>query len=128
MFCAFCQCVTVSKFEFSNLTNREVIKCRYCLDPRGLVPWARDDGRECARCRSFCHWLSQDSSDPKKTKQQFSEDVKSSARRKQFIEEELPEYQKLADENGGRAPSRKSQKKVEAAQEMRFICSVSCLS
>ena len=65
---------------------------------------------------------------PKKCKQQFAEDIKSGARRKKFLEEELPEYQKLADGNGGRAPSRKSQKTVEAAQEMRFICSVSCCS
>ena len=68
------------------------------------------------------------SSDPKKCKQQFAEDIKSGARRKKFLEEELPEYQKLADGNSGRAPSRKSQKTVEAAQEMRFICSVSCCS
>jgi len=99
------------------LTNREAIQCRYCLDPKGLVPWARDEGRECARCRAFCHWLSQDSSDPKKCKQQFAEDIKSGARRKKFLEEELPEYQKLADGNGGRAPSRKSQKKGRGGPE-----------
>ena len=40
------------------VTNKqgEFIECRFCGDKKGVVVWARAEGRECARCRSFCKW------------------------------------------------------------------------
>ena len=127
MFCLY-SLRSMSKLwrEFSNLTAREVITCCWCGDPKGLVIWARQDGRECSRCRGYCHWISQDSADPKAAKQQFARDLRKQARRKQYIEEDLPAYHKLADENGGRAPTRKSKNKVEVGQEIHLQCFMCC--
>ena len=123
--CCGCVVVVLVVGEFSNLT-REPITCTWCGDPKGLVPWARSEGRECARCRGYCHWRSQDAADPKAAKQQFARDMLEPGRRKRYIEQDLPEYHKLADDNGGRAPSRKSKSQVEMGQEIYLQCFMFC--
>ena len=39
-----------------NNKQGETISCRFCSDLKGVVVWARAEGRECARCRSFRKW------------------------------------------------------------------------